>query len=113
MARLYRLIMGGIVTCFAAWCVLALRADVAQLSFLPLWKSWNSLLLAITLTFLNYVFRVARWRWYLARFGHRIPIGFAALTYVAGFAFTLSPGKLGELARARYYTALGVPLPHL
>src|SRR5690606_1366990 len=30
---------------------------------------------------------------------------------MAGFAFTLSPGKLGEMVRARYYIPLGIRLP--
>jgi len=109
MSRLSRFLVVGVVTAFAVWCALSLRADFAQMSFLPLWRSWNLALLAMTLTFFNYALRIARWRWYLKRLGHRVPGGFAALTYVAGFAFTLSPGKLGELVRARYYTAIGVP----
>jgi uncharacterized membrane protein YbhN (UPF0104 family) len=52
---------------------------------------------------LNYVLRVVRWRWYLGRLGHPLTVGFSALSYVAGFAFTLSPGKVGEVGRARYY----------
>src|SRR5262249_28224138 len=35
---------------------------------------------------------------------------FTALAYCAGFAYTLSPGKIGEMVRARYYLPLGVPL---
>ena len=110
MLRLSRLIMAAVVTSFAVWCAISVRADLAQMSFSPLWKSWNLLLLAVTLTFCNYALRVTRWRWYLARLGHQTSAGFAALTYIAGFAFTLSPGKFGELIRARYYTAIGTPL---
>jgi uncharacterized protein (TIRG00374 family) len=39
-----------------------------------------------------------------------LPLGFTSLTYVAGFAFTVSPGKVGEVARARYYSRLGITL---
>jgi uncharacterized protein (TIRG00374 family) len=45
----------------------------------------------------------------LARLGHPLRAGFTALTYIAGFAFTLSPGKIGEVSRARYYTGLDIP----
>jgi glycosyltransferase 2 family protein len=99
-----------LVLAFAAWCGTALQGDLAQLSPAPLVRSWSILLLAAVLSLLNYVVRIARWRSYLARLGHSIPLDFAALTYTAGFAYTLSPGKLGEMARARYYVALGVPL---
>ena len=110
MFRFSRLIMAGVVTAFAVWCMLSLRADLVQISFSTLLRSWNLLLLAIALTVLNYALRVTRWRWYLSLLGHSVPVGFAALTYLAGFAFTLSPGKFGELIRARYYTTVGVPL---
>lgn len=110
MFRFSRLIVAGVVTAFAVWCVVSLRADVVEASFSTLLRSWNVLLLVVTLTVFNYALRVTRWRWYLALLGHSTPVGFAALTYLAGFAFTLSPGKLGELVRARYYTAAGVPL---
>jgi uncharacterized protein (TIRG00374 family) len=32
------------------------------------------------------------------------------LTFVSGFAFTLTPGKVGEMMRARYYKDSGIPL---
>jgi glycosyltransferase 2 family protein len=32
------------------------------------------------------------------------------MTYIAGFAFTLSPGKIGEMVRSRYYQKIGIPL---
>jgi glycosyltransferase 2 family protein len=66
--------------------------------------------LAALLSLLNYFFRIARWSVYLKRFGFRFPAAFTGLSYVAGFAFTLSPGKVGEMVRARYYKEAGVPL---
>ncbi|MFP5304317.1 MAG: YbhN family protein [Gammaproteobacteria bacterium] len=56
----------------------------------------------------NYALRWARWRVYLRRLGHRLPWGFDALSYAAGFAFTTTPGKAGEAARAVYLKPLGV-----
>lgn len=99
-----------LVLAFAVWCVAALQGDLAQLSLAALARSWSILLLAAVLSLFNYVLRILRWRSYLAHLGHRVPLGFAALTFTAGFAYTLSPGKLGEMARARYYVALGVPM---
>src|SRR5690348_3510600 len=103
MFRLSRVFLAGVVTAFAVWCLLSARTDFAQMSFSSLRRSWNLVLLAMTLTFFNYALRATRWRWYLTRMGNSAPRGFSALAYVAGFAFTLSPGKLGELMRARYY----------
>jgi glycosyltransferase 2 family protein len=68
---------------------------------------------ASLLSLLNYGIRILRWRSYLVCLGHPLPHRFCASTYVAGFAFTLSPAKIGEMVRARYYLPLGVPLAHV
>jgi uncharacterized membrane protein YbhN (UPF0104 family) len=99
-----------IVLAFLAWCAFKLRTDLAQLSLAPVLQSWNLVLLAAALSLLSYALRIFRWRFYLGRLGHRLPLGFAALTFIAGFAYTISPGKVGEMVRARYYLPLGVPL---
>jgi uncharacterized protein (TIRG00374 family) len=99
-----------VVFLFAAWCVYALRGDLAQVSLAPVLRSWDLIVLAAVFSLLNYALRIIRWRSYLARLGHPLGLRFAALTYVAGFAYTLSPGKVGEMVRARYYLPLGVPL---
>lgn len=110
MFRLSRLLIPSVVAAFSVWCTISVRTDFAQMSFAPLWSSWALVLLVLTLTFFNYALRASRWRWYLALTRHCVPWDFAVLTYVAGFAFTLSPGKLGELVRARYYNPIGIPL---
>jgi uncharacterized membrane protein YbhN (UPF0104 family) len=95
---------------FALWCFGVLHADLAKLSLAPVLRAWNLVLVAAVLSVLNYLLRIIRWRSYLRRLGHSFSFRFTALTYTAGFAFTLSPGKLGELARARYYQGPhGVP----
>jgi len=76
-------------------------------------RSPGLILLAILLSLLNYVLRIVRWRSYLAHLGHVLTFRFAALTFTAGFAFTLSPGKVGEMVRARYYKNMGVPFSHV
>jgi uncharacterized protein (TIRG00374 family) len=111
MRQLSRYIPHAIVVAFAAWCLISLRGDVAQLTFEPLLKSWGLVVLALLLSLLNYLLRIIRWRSYLASLGHPLGFRFAALSYFAGFAYTVSPGKVGEMVRARYYAPLGVPLP--
>lgn len=95
---------------FLIWCVVAFRADVAQLSLPSLRQFWDLLLLVAGLSLLNYLLRALRWWHYLDALGARLPPGFAGLTYIAGFAFTLSPGKAGEMIRARYYQRAGMAL---
>jgi uncharacterized protein (TIRG00374 family) len=99
-----------VMIAFAVWCLVALRGDLAKLSLVPVIRAWDVVLLTAVLSLTNYVLRIVRWRTYLARLGHQISYRFAALTFTAGFAYTLSPGKVGEMVRARYYTPLGVPL---
>lgn len=95
---------------FAVWCGVALRGDLVQLSPAVLFRAWPIIAFATLLSLLNYALRIIRWRFYLARLGHRVPPWFAAVTFTAGFAYTVSPGKVGEMARAQYYVALGIPL---
>lgn len=63
----------------------------------------------MALSLLTYGLRFVRWRWLLARAGHPTPAGAGFLAYLAGFAFTATPGKVGELIRVRYFMPLGVP----
>jgi uncharacterized membrane protein YbhN (UPF0104 family) len=111
MHRLTRFLGFAIVGGFAVACAFALRADLAQVSFAPMLRSWDLVLLAASFSLMNYALRIVRWRQYLARLGHSIALGFTSLSYVAGFAFTVSPGKVGEMARARYYSRIGITLP--
>lgn len=57
---------------------------------------------ALMLVLLGYALRVVRWRTYLRRLGHDVDPGTASLTFMAGFALGVTPGKLGELAKAYY-----------
>ena len=63
----------------------------------------------IFLSVLSYFVRYLRWSWLLSRAGHKVVFIEGILSYVAGFAFTISPGKVGELYRIRYFTKLSVP----
>lgn len=110
MSRNLRIITAIAMCVFAVGPIISLRADIERISFAPFSQSWDLLLVAVAFTLLNYTVRIIRWRWYLARSGHSVTLRFATLTYIAGFAFTLSPGKLGELMKARYYAAIGIPL---
>jgi len=63
----------------------------------------------LVLSLVTYVARYARWHWLLARAGHVTPVFRGFLAYLAGFAFTATPGKVGELVRIRYLGPMGVP----
>jgi uncharacterized protein (TIRG00374 family) len=94
-----------------AWCAFHFRSDWQQISLSS--NAAGAIVLAMTLSFVNYALRASRWSFYLSRLGHSVSFSFAAITYVAGFAFALSPARLGELARARYYVSRGTPFRDL
>lgn len=95
---------------FALWCIRAFWHDITQIDLHPLRAGWHAVLLAGGLSLFNYLLRIVRWKVYLNRLGHPLDWRFVSLTFMAGFAFTLSPGKLGEMVRARYYQPRGIPL---
>ncbi|HYE00240.1 MAG TPA: lysylphosphatidylglycerol synthase transmembrane domain-containing protein [Alphaproteobacteria bacterium] len=51
------------------------------------------------LSLLNYASRTLRWHLYSHHLGMAVPLGRSALFYVAGFALTTTPGKVGEALR--------------
>lgn len=110
MARIRRYAAYVLIAVFAAWCVAAFRVDVARIPLRALSASGDVLPAVAALSLINYTLRAVRWRSYLTRLGYPFPLRTSAAVYVSGFAFTLAPGKVGELARARYYKPLGVPL---
>ena len=57
------------------------------------------LLLVLGLSFLNYLLRAVRWQILCRVLEVRVPFGRNALYFLAGFAFTVTPGKLGEVVR--------------
>jgi uncharacterized protein (TIRG00374 family) len=110
LPRLSTTLLYGALALMLGWCAYALRADLAQMSFEPVFEHKYAVLVATLLSLFNYLLRIVRWWIYMARLGFPLRFGYTALTYVAGFAFTLSPGKAGEMARAGYYRNLGVPI---
>lgn len=101
----------GLLALFAAWCVIGFHRDVSQIHMAPVLAAWPAILAATLLSLLNYALRTVRWRLYMSKLGHRLSWRFVTLTFMSGFAFTLSPGKLGEMVRARYYLPKGMALP--
>ncbi|MGE0800685.1 MAG: YbhN family protein [Lautropia sp.] len=56
---------------------------------------------------MSWLIRFLRWHRLMRRAGVRVPYGRALMAYLAGFAFTATPGKVGELVRIRYFEPLG------
>ena len=100
--------------------VSATLAALAYLAF-SLWVGWRDvatavasvgvagLTVALALSLANYGLRFVRWQIYLHALGSHIPNGPSALIYLAGFAFTTTPGKVGELLRGLFLHRRGTP----
>jgi uncharacterized protein (TIRG00374 family) len=71
--------------------------------------SW---LVIIGLSLLNYVLRYARWEIYLRHFQYQLPPLQSLAYYIAGFAFTTTPGKAGEAIRSLYLKSHNVSYTH-
>jgi uncharacterized membrane protein YbhN (UPF0104 family) len=59
----------------------------------------RTLLGLLALSLVNFLLRAARWKLFADRLGVRVPWGESILYYFAGFAMTITPGKVGEFVR--------------
>lgn len=66
------------------------------------------LVIAVCLSLVNYVLRFVRWQFYLASLGHSVPWLHSLGIYIAGFALTTTPGKMGEMLRSVFLARSGV-----
>ncbi len=71
--------------------------------------SITSWLLILGCSFSNYLLRFIRWHYYLNYLGASIPCIQHYLYYMAGFALTLTPAKVGETIRSTYLAQHGIP----
>ena len=62
--------------------------------------SWSTLALATTLASANFVVRLLRWEYYLRRVDIRVPFVASTLIFFAGFAMSITPGKVGEALKS-------------
>ena len=63
----------------------------------------------LSLALLSYYCRALRWLGYMRLLDDRISMYHHNVIYLSGFAFTASPGKVGELIRGVYLDNMGVP----
>lgn len=95
-------------------------AAVAYLAF-SLWGGWEDVLRAaarvgvsgalalLALSSINYGVRFLRWQLFLSALGRPQPWRPSLQIYLAGFALTTTPGKVGEAVRSLFLKARGVP----
>lgn len=81
---------GGLLLYFDAEATLEHARDVSA----------QTLWLATALAASNYVIRFVRWEYCLRLLSIRVPLVESALVFVAGFAMSITPGKMGEVLKS-------------
>lgn len=89
------LVLGVVATAYAA--ALLVWGDSPKASLALLW-SWTGAQAAV-LCLLNYLLRGLRWRLWMAHYGRHFGWLQGLRLYLAGYAFTPTPGNVGEAAR--------------
>lgn len=89
------LVLGLVATIYAV--LLLVWGDSPKASLSVLW-SWTGLQAGL-LCVLNYVLRGLRWRLWMAHYGRRFALLKGLRLYLAGYAFTPTPGNVGEAVR--------------
>ena len=89
------LVLGVVATVYAA--MLLIWSDSPRISLARLW-SWTGLQ-ASALCLLNYLLRGIRWRLWMAHYGRHFGWLQGLRLYLAGYAFTPTPGNVGEAVR--------------
>lgn len=89
------LVLGVVATVYAV--ALLVLSGSPRIALSLLWSSTG--LQAAALCLLNYLLRGARWRFWMAHYGRRFGWGQGLRLYLAGYAFTPTPGNVGEAAR--------------
>lgn len=89
------LVLGLVATIYAV--LLLVWGDSPKASLSVLW-GWTGLQASL-LCLLNYLLRGIRWRLWMARYGRHFPLLQGLRLYLAGYAFTPTPGNVGEAVR--------------
>src|SRR4051812_33609109 len=100
MNRLLTRVILGVVAGVAVFVGFSVWADVGRVGEALRSFRWQGAALACLLAAGNYAIRFARWEFYLRVLGIRIRTGDSLAVFLAGFALTVTPGKLGEAVKA-------------
>jgi uncharacterized protein (TIRG00374 family) len=73
---------------------------------------WTGWAIILGLSLFNYTLRFVRWDYYLRKLEYSVPVSGNLAAYLAGFAFTTTPAKVGEALRSFYLKPLKVTYVH-
>ena len=90
----------GVAAGVAVYVGFSIWANVREVGDALAKFSWLHALAGCALAAGNYAIRWVRWEYYLRRLDLRIARTDSVLVFLAGFALTVTPGKLGEAVKA-------------
>lgn len=99
LRRLEHLVVLSLVLISAGMAVAALQAGLGEIMARLSRLSVGLVAGLLGLSLVNYALRALRWHLYSRHLALRIPLATNLLHFVAGFALTTTPGKLGEALR--------------
>jgi uncharacterized protein (TIRG00374 family) len=96
----YRRLLLGVLMGVAVFAGFSIYADVRELGSRLAGFGWWAFAAAIGLALFNYGVRLVRWELYLRHRRIVLPRWQSGLIFVAGFALSVTPGKIGELIKS-------------
>src|SRR6476646_910346 len=101
MKRLVSRLVAGLVVGVAVYVGFSIYADVGRVGDALRSFHWQYALYACLLAATNYAIRFVRWQFYLGKVGVlNVSLRDSLQVFLAGFALTVTPGKLGEAVKA-------------
>ena len=100
MSKLVTRVVLGIAAGVAVYVGVSIWADAGRVAAALARFNWVAAAIACALALGNYAIRFGRWQYYLRVLRLEIPAGDSLLVFFAGFALTVTPGKLGEAVKA-------------
>jgi len=111
MNRLIPRVALGVAAGIVLYVGLTIWADAGRVAAALAEFHWRMAALGCLLAAGNYLVRFGRWQYYLRVLGVEVAAGDSFAVFLAGFALTVTPGKLGEAVKAFLLRAShGVPL---
>jgi uncharacterized protein (TIRG00374 family) len=106
-----RRILTLLIAAAALIAVVSAAGDLRDLGDRLASFGWWAFGLALLLSLANYAIRFVRWSLYLRHLDIEVPRTESAVVFVAGFALSITPGKVGELVKSYLLRALrGTPV---
>lgn len=100
MKTLVSRVLFGVVAGVAIYAGMSIWADAGRVGAALVAFGWGAAAVALALAAANYLVRWVRWEYYLRVLQIAVPRGDSFLVFLAGFALTVTPGKLGEAVKS-------------